>query len=253
MTEQKAGSILITGASSGIGEALALHYAKPGVFLALSGRDQERLDAIAQSCRGRGADVDAQIIDVVDEQAMRQWIEQVDDAHPLDLLIANAGIGLATSKDRSLHETTKKTFAINVTGVFNSIHPALERMKKRQGGQIAIMASVAGFRGMPGAASYSASKVAVKAYGEALRGAYWGRVKVNVICPGFVESRMTAQNRFPMPFLMTADKAARIIAKGLRKNKGVIAFPFPTAFAMRFLTLLPQALSDAILRRSPQK
>ncbi|GGO13250.1 short-chain dehydrogenase [Iodidimonas muriae] len=232
---------------------MALHYAAKGVFLALSGRNAERLHSVAEACRSQGAEVEERGIDVADEAAMMQWVEDLDDRKALDLVIANAGIGLSTSKERSLHETTKQTFDVNVTGVFNTIHPALERMKERKQGQIAIMASIAGFRGMPGAASYSASKVAVKSYGDALRGAYWGRVKINVICPGFVESRMTEKNRFPMPFLMTSEKAAKIIAKGLARNKGVIAFPFPTAFAMRFLTLLPQALSDAILRQSPKK
>lgn len=246
-------SILITGGSSGIGAALARYYAAPGVFIALSGRNAERLNDVAQELKEKGAHVDARVIDVSDETAMADWISDIDDKHPLDLVIANAGIGLSTDKTRSLHDITKQTFAVNVTGVFNTIHPALAQMKDRKNGQIAIMSSLAGFRGMPGAAPYSASKVAVKAYGDALRGAYWGRVKINVICPGFVESRMTAGNRFPMPFLMTAEKAVRIIDRGLKRNKGVIAFPFPMATAIRFLTLLPQSLSDALLRRSPSK
>ncbi len=246
-------SVLITGGSSGIGAALALHYAMPGAFIALSGRNAERLDAVAKMLEDKGAEVDARVIDVGDEADMANWINDCDDRRSLDLVIANAGIGLATDKGNTLHECTKQTFATNVTGVFNTIHPALTRMRDRKNGQIAIMASIAGFRGMPGAASYSASKVAVKAYGDALRGAYWGRVKINVICPGFVESRMTANNRFPMPFLMTAEKATRIIVRGLERNKGVIAFPFPTATTMRFLTLLPQPISDALLRRLPMK
>ncbi len=241
-------SILITGGSSGIGAALALHYAAPDVFIAISGRNSERLADIARKLEEKGAMVDARIIDVCDETAMADWIIACDGRHPLDLVIANAGIGLATDKSSDLHDCTKQTFATNVTGVFNTIHPALTRMRDRKSGQIAIMASLAGFRGMPGAASYSASKVAVKAYGDALRGAYWGRVKINVI-----ESRMTANNRFPMPFLMSAEKATRIIVHGLERNKGVIAFPFATATAMRFLCLLPQSLADALFRRFPMK
>lgn len=246
-------SILITGASSGIGEALALLYAAPGVRLALTGRNAERVEAVAAACRDKGAEAEGRVIDVADEAAMFAWIAELDDARPLDLIIANAGVGLSPADAGGLHAAVKQTFAVNVDGVFNTIHPALERMKKRAGGQIAIVSSIAGFRGMPGAAPYSASKVAVKGYGQALRGAYWGRVKVNVICPGFVTTRMTANNRFPMPFLMDSPKAARLIARGLRRNKGVIAFPFPTAFAMRVIECLPAALSDRILRHSPKK
>lgn len=246
-------SIVITGGSSGIGEALALHYAAPGVFLALSGRNQTRLDAVAEACRAKGARVEGKVIDVTDEAAMRAWIDGLDEQGPLDLVIANAGIAVIPRKGLSLHEMTKQSFAVNVAGVFNTIHPAIERMKDRKRGQVALMSSIAGFRGMPGAAPYSASKVAVKGYGEALRGTYWGRVEISVICPGFVESRMTEKNSFPMPFLMTSERAARIIARGLQRNRGVIAFPLPTALAVRFLTLLPNRLSDWILRRAPVK
>ncbi len=246
-------TILITGASSGIGEALARHYARPGRFLALSGRHAERLEAVADACRTTGAAVETRVIDVGDEEAMRAWIETVDDRHPLDLVIANAGIAVSPDRLTPLADATRRTFAVNVSGVFHTVHPALERMKRRRRGQIAIMSSIAGYRGLPAAAPYSASKVAVKAYGEALRGAYRGRVEVSVICPGFVESRMTAKNRFPMPFLMTGEKAARIIARGLARNRGVIAFPWPLVLLMRLLVCLPQPLSDWVLRHSPKK
>ncbi len=246
-------SILITGASSGIGEALARHYARPGRFLALAGRHPERLEAVADACRTAGAEVETRVTDVSDEEAMREWIEAIDDRYPLDLVIANAGIAVSPDRLTPLADATRRTFAVNVSGVFNTVHPALERMKGRHRGQIAIMSSIAGYRGLPAAAPYSASKVAVKAYGEALRGAYWGRVEISVICPGFVESRMTAKNRFPMPFLMSGEKAARTIARGLARNRGVIAFPWPLVLLMRLLVCLPQPLSDWVLRRSPRK
>lgn len=250
--------ILITGASSGIGEALAVHYAATGTRLLITGRNSERLMTAAGRCRDKGAEVDARVVDVADADAMTSLIAECDDARPLDLVIANAGVGLSSSKDRSLHDVAEATFAVNVHGVFNTVHPALQRMKARArddtpGGQIAIVSSIAAYHGLPGAAPYAASKAAVKSYGEGLRGAYHDRVEINVICPGFVESRMTANNRFPMPFKMTAEKAARIIARGLAKNKAIIAFPFPTAAGMRLIQILPAPMSDALLRRSPKK
>lgn len=127
-------------------------------------------------------------------------------------------------------------------------------MVARHFGQIALMSSLAGFRGWPGAPSYSASKGAVRFYGEALRGAvaHTG-VKINVICPGFVRSRMTDQNDFPMPFFMEADKAACIIAKGLARNRGRIAFPWQMHFMSWFISILPDALAQKILKRFPEK
>lgn len=242
--------ILITGASSGIGEALALLYAKPGRRLTLSGRNAERTEAVAAAVRAKGAEATARVIDVADKPAMRDWIADVDAQQPLDLVIANAGIAQGKATIESLDEAVERVFAVNVHGVFNTVHPVLPAMKARGRGQVALMASIAGFRGLPGSAPYSASKVAVKGYGEALRGAVARHgIEVSVICPGFVTSRMTDGARFPMPFLMPADRAAEIIARGLVLDKGIIAFPWPTYAAARALTLLPAPLTDWILKK----
>lgn len=247
-------SILITGASSGIGEALAEHYAAPGVTLAISGRNEERLRAVAERLRANGAEVIAARIDVADQAAMADWINEVDVRASLDLVVANAGIGVPAESGLPLAERTRKTFEVNVGGVFNTIHPALERMKARSRGQIAIVSSVAGLIGMPGFAPYSASKNAVRAYGEALRGVYGKHgIEINVICPGFVVSRMTAGNSFRMPFLVETGEAAKRIARGLARNKGRIVFPWPMYGFVRFLQILPVPLSERITRRGPRK
>ena len=246
--------ILITGANSGIGEAIALEYAVEGVFLAISGRDADRLEATAKALRDKGAEVDAKLIDVTDEAGMAAWIKYVSQAGALDLVIANAGVGIGVGAKMNLHDVAKKTFDVNVTGVFNTVHPAIDVMKKQGFGQIAIVSSIAGFLGLPGNPAYSASKNAVRAYGESLRGTYAHRnIEVNVICPGYVESRMTAPNKHPMPFLMTSDKAAKIIVKGLAKNKARIAFPFPTFGMIRTLQALPYFIADRLLRSGPKK
>jgi short-subunit dehydrogenase len=196
-------AILITGASSGLGAALARAYATVGVTLALSGRDSSRLARTVETCRLQGASVHSAIVDVGDADAVARWIAEIDGAHPLDLVIANAGISGGTGSGGESDEQTREIFKINVDGVVNTALPALARMAARGRGQLAIMASLAGFRGLPGAPAYCASKAAVRIWGEALRGEYHPRgVHVNVICPGYVETPMTSVNKFPMPFLM---------------------------------------------------
>ncbi len=242
-------SILITGASSGIGEALALAYAGPGMFLALSGRHDDRLQGVAGKCRERGADVEAKAVDVTDRDAMRTWIESTDDGHPLDLVIANAGIGGGAGE-----EATRDIFAVNMAGVLNTMFPVIERMRRRGHGQFGLMSSLSGYIGMPGVPAYSASKAMVKAFGEAMHGRLKHQgIEVSVICPGFVESRLTAQNKFRMPMLMKPDKAARIIMKGLARSKIIIAFPLPIATIFRIFKFLPAGLASRLLSRLPGK
>ena len=247
-------AVLITGASSGIGEALAREYAAPGRFLALSGRDRGRLKNVAVACRSFGAEVEAKIVDVADRDATRRWIGTVDAKHPLDLVIANAGIS-SGSGGRGENETqARDIFSVNMAGVLNTVWPAITPMRERGRGQIAIISSMAAFRGLPGAPAYSASKAAVKTYGEALRG--WlepDGVRVSVVCPGFVRSRMTEKNIYPMPFLMDADKAASIIRKGLERDKARIGFPWPVYGVAWFLGALPPAVTDWLFKRIPKK
>ena len=250
-------SILITGASSGIGEALALEYAAPGRTLWLSGRDSARLEAVAAACRDRGAVTEAHILDVTDRAEMENWLAFAEARAPLDLVVANAGISGGTSgtpgKGEGPHQT-RRIFDINVTGLLNTVLPAIGPMRERGHGQIALMSSAASFRGMPGAPAYSASKAAIRAYGEALRGTLApAGIRVSVICPGFVRSRMTDANRFRMPLLMDADRAAHIIRRGLERNRSRIAFPFPTYFTAWLMGTLPPGLTDPLFRKLPEK
>ena len=247
-------SILITGASSGIGAALAKAYAAPGVHLALSGRDPARLGAVGALCRAAGAQVEEAVIDVTDRVAMEAWLTTLDERQPLDLVIANAGISAGTAAGWERPEQARAIFAVNLQGTLNTVLPLLAAMGKRASGQIALMSSLASFRGFPGAPAYCASKAAVRIWGEALRGDLWeAGIGVTVICPGYVVSPMTARNRFYMPLLMETDRAARIIKRGLASGRARIAFPWPIYVGVWLLGLLPPALSDPLLRRLPKK
>jgi short-subunit dehydrogenase len=247
--------ILITGASSGIGAALARRYAAPGRRLTLSGRNAARLEAVAADCRQAGAEVAAEAADVTDPQAMKRLVETAWAAGPLDLLIANAGVSAGTgAPEGEPPAQVRRIFATNLDGVLNSVEPALPLMRARGRGQIALMASLAAFRGFPGAPAYCASKAAVRVYGEALRGHLTASgVGVSVICPGYVKSPMTDVNDFPMPFLMSAEKAAGIIARGLARDRARIAFPWRLYAAVWLLAALPPAWTDRLLARLPKK
>ncbi|MDH3240506.1 MAG: SDR family NAD(P)-dependent oxidoreductase [Alphaproteobacteria bacterium] len=253
-------SILITGASSGIGAALAVAYAGDGTTLHLGGRDRARLEAVAAQCRRRGARVHNHCQDVADAAGMTKWIEDAFASGPVDLVIANAGIG-GEGADRTQRRDGGRShipdiLATNVAGVINTVYPSLDRMLARPRpvggirGQIAIMSSLAGFRGMPTAPAYCASKAALCSFGEGLRQALVrSGVKVSVICPGFVRSPMTATNDFPMPFLMTGERAARIIQRGLARRRARITFPRRLAAAVWIFAALPPAWSDPLVRR----
>lgn len=246
--------ILITGASSGIGEALALYYAVSDVILYLSGRNKERLKFVAHQCEAQGAIVHCEVIDVVDRTSMAQWIEGVS---PLDLVIANAGISGGTGGVMEGEEfgAAREIFDVNLIGVINTIEPAIKKMiATHHKGQVAIISSLAGFRGWSGAPAYSASKGAVRFYGEALRGSLKNTgIRVNVVCPGFVTSRMTAVNKYKMPLIMSAERAAEIIGRGLTKNKGRICFPWPVHFFAWFIGVLPDPVAQWILVKMPAK
>ncbi len=247
-------SILITGATSGIGAALARDYAAPGVRLVLSGRNAERLEAVAADARAAGADVEAEIVDVTDAEATARWVEAADDAVPLDLAIANAGISGGTFGGGESVARASAIFATNMNGVVNTLHPAAERMVARGQGQVVIVSSMAGFRGIPGAPAYSASKAAARAWGDAMRGRLKPKgVTVSIVCPGFVRTPMTDVNQYRMPMLMEVDKAASLISRRLARGDALIAFPWPVHMFVRLMAALPRPIGDYIYGRMPEK
>ena len=217
-------SILITGASGGLGAALARAYAAPDVFLALTGRNQARLEAAAESCRGHGAEVATAGIDVVDAAALAAWLVEIDERRPLDLVIANAGISGGTVGGEGAAQT-RRIFAVNVDGALNTVLPAIPRMQARRRGQIALMSSLSAFRALPGSPAYSASKAAVRFWGEALRGVLArDGIGVSVICLGYVRTPMTEINAVHVHGAQTARVAGQIVAQqNQRRIRPVVA------------------------------
>lgn len=249
-------NILITGATSGIGEALAIYYAKHGVAnLFICGRNKTRLEDVKKRCEQFGVTVYADIIDVTDNVAMNKWIEESNKIATLNIIIANAGV----STGEETEDNIRNTVQTNVCGVVNTALPAINIFTTRpsvntKDKHLVLISSIAGYHGLPTAPSYSASKAFVKAWGEAMRLSLKEKhIKVSVVCPGFVRSRITDKNNCPMPFFMEAPDAAEIIAKGIEKNKGIIAFPWPIRLAVWFMSCLPNVLSDYIYARLPHK
>lgn len=244
---------LITGASSGIGEALAEECARRGDALFLCGRNAERLDAVAERCRAFGVAVRAELVDVTDENAVRDWMERCEAAAPLERVFSNAGIGTGVESE----ENVRKTFATNVNGNLNVVLSAIELFRRRSSPahkQILVTASIAGYGPLPSCPSYSATKSCMKTWALALRGMLAPEgIKVSAICPGFVRSRITDRNTCPMPFFMEADKAARIILARADRNVGLVAFPWPMRFATWMLSILPFRLNEFFSRLLPPK
>jgi len=250
---------LITGASSGIGEALALECARRGDSLFICGRNALRLAAVEARCRALLPDwafVHAKVLDITDLDATAAWLRECDAAAPLERVFSNAGIATGSETDTNV----RATFATNVTANMNVVLVALELMRRRKAAnpachaQILITASIAGYSALPTCPAYSATKSCMKTWALALRGML-GRegIMVSAICPGFVRSRITDRNTCPMPFFMEADKAARIILRRAARNAGLIAFPWPMRLAAWLLSCAPQCIAEFISRALPPK
>ena len=245
-------TILITGASSGIGRALALAYAAPSVRLALIGRHQERLAEVTAAAKAQGAEVTAAQVDVRDREAMQAWITAADTAQPFDLAIANAGItsGLADTALAEDPEAVRALLATNLFGVLNTVEPLIGPMCARGRGQIAVIGSLAGLRGLPFSPAYSASKAAVHAYAESLRGRLERRgVLVSLVVAGFVKTPLNDSIDAIKPFEISDIAAARIIKNGLARGRAVIAFPTTLYFATWVARLLPTRFVDHLFTR----
>lgn len=244
-------SILITGASSGLGAGLAENYAAPGVHLVLTGRDAARLEKTASLCREKGATATMGLFDVREAEPYGQWLLEQDAASPFDLVIAAAGVSAGTGADGMPEGVGLAAMQVraNLLGTIHTVEPLLPRMIARGGGHVAVIASTAALRGLPYSPGYSASKAGVRAYGEALRALLHPKgVTVTVVVPGFFDTPMTDRWKGPTPFMLSLDKMVAAIRKGLDARRSRIVVPRLLALGTQAADLLPAAIGDRIMR-----
>jgi NAD(P)-dependent dehydrogenase (short-subunit alcohol dehydrogenase family) len=245
--------VFLTGASSGIGAALAREYARRGAQLALFARRTDALAALAQSLDPQPALYGG---DVRDASALAAAAEDfISRFGTPDIVIANAGISRGTLTDHPEDNAVFKAILdTNVLGMMHTFQPFVSRMRDARAGTLVGIASVAGFRGLPGAGAYSASKAAAIRYLESLRVELRGSgVRVVTICPGFVDTPMTAGNPYPMPFRLGADEAARRIVRAVARQRAYYVMPWPMAWLGPLLTIVPRPLYDRVLARRKRK
>lgn len=250
MDEVEAKVVAITGASSGIGAALATALARPGRIIRLIGRDIGRLDSVAEACRVKGADCLAQSLDVRQPEA-GAFLQALDLEHPVDLLVLNAGI-LDGRRDGETVEdgpTARYVLETNLLASLANLHAVLPGMRRRRRGTILIVASLAAFVPLADAPAYSASKAALLSYGLALREALQGEgIKVLVACPGFVATAMARVHIGSRPGEVSAESAARTILDGLRRNTALIGFPRSAFWLSRLALFAPEWLRHSRMK-----
>jgi len=246
--------VFLTGASSGLGEALARHYAKRGAMLGLVARRGEELERVARSIAP--AAVSTYAADVRDAGAMIAAASDFVAKHGVpDIVIANAGVSRGTLVEHADDlDAFRAVFDTNVSGIVHTFHPFVAPMRAAGRGAFVGIASIAGYRGLPGAGAYSASKAAAITLLESLRvELHASGVRVVTVCPGYVATPMTAKNPYRMPFLMDADRAAASIARAIAQGKRFHVLPWPMALVGPLLRMLPRPVYDRAFANAPRK
>jgi short-subunit dehydrogenase len=245
--------VFITGASSGLGHALAALYASRGATLGLTARNAAALDAIKAALPAPSS---VYALDVRDDAALRAAAADFIARHGVpDLVIANAGVSVGTDPANAGDlRVLREVIDTNVIGAANTFQPFIEPMRGAGAGVLAGIASIAGYRGLPGGSAYSASKAALIAYLESVRVELHGSgVSVVTVAPGYIATPMTARNPYRMPFILTAEEAALRIAHLIARRRSYAVIPWPMAIVARLLRLMPNAVYDRVFAHAPRK
>ena len=242
----------ITGASQGIGSAVALRLAAEGWTVAVSARQADKLSELSRASEALTGSIVPFELDVTDAEACAQAFEAIEEQQgAIDLVILNAGTHEPIDGKRFSVAPVRKLVEINLMGTVNCLAPVIERFVERQAGRIGVVASLAGYRGLPTSSGYGASKAGLINMCEALRPELMEQnVVLSCITPGFVRTPLTDKNPFPMPFLIDVETAATRIVKGLESNRFEITFPRRFAYIMKFMRILPYWAYFAITRRT---
>jgi short-subunit dehydrogenase len=241
--------VFLTGASSGIGEGLAIALAKRGAILGLVARREEMLQDLARRCDAAGGTAQAFAADVTDANAIQNAADKLrGEFGHIDILIANAGIGGNNTDTRELKpDAVKKVIDINLLGAVNSVYAVLPRMVGRGSGHLVAISSLAGFRGLPKSAAYSASKAGMTAFFESVRLDVKKRgIDVTIIQPGFIKTPLTSGRENKMPFIMELDDAIPLFVRAIEKKKKFAAFPWQLATLVRAGRIFPAWLYDRV-------
>ena len=249
--EPKDGVAWITGASTGIGRALALTLVRNGYVVAATARDEAGLISLREEAASGPGRAVSFLCDVGDEAAMEDVVARIErELGPIVLAVFNAGNYSATHGERLETYNFLQTYRVNLLGVIFGLVPVADRMRDRGFGQIALVGSVTSYLGLPSAAAYGSSKAALNSLAQSLRYDFDKlNIRLQMVNPGFVATPLTAKNRFRMPGLMQADEAAERLARGLRGGGFEIAFPKRLAWPLKALTLLPAGLQYRVIRR----
>lgn len=232
-------NIFVTGGTSGLGLALAQLYYDCGHRVGICGRD---LSKLPQSGTKDSSRWKTYTVDVLNKEKLAESLEDFSKDHTLDLVVASAGRSVGPKTKAPNFQVAKEVIEVNVFGVLNTYEVALPIMQKQGRGHLCAISSVAGFMGLPGSAPYSASKAAVTIFNEAFGLDFEGTgILVSTICPGFVDTPLTEQNNHGMPFLMSAEKAAKIMKKGLDRRKKLIVYPWQMCLVVTFLSKIPRS------------
>jgi short-subunit dehydrogenase len=245
--------VFLTGASSGIGEGLALDMAQRGATVGLFARRSGLLNDLAQRCETVGGKARAFAGDVRDATEVKRAAAALHrEFGRIDILIANAGVGGNDFETRNLEpDAVKKVIDINLIGAVNSVHAVLPEMMKSRSGHLVAVSSLAGFRGIPKSAAYSASKAGMTAFFESVRLDTLGTgIYVTIVQPGFIRTPLTAGRKSKMPYLLDVEDALPVIRKAIEKRKKFCAFPWPTATLVWAGRLFPAWLYDRIAIRA---
>ncbi len=244
--------VWITGASQGIGEAVAQVLAQQGINVAASARNAERLQALARQSENLSGRIIPYPLDVTDPAAVKATVSQIEqDLGPIDQAILNAGTFIEWPAQQFTSTNVRMQVELNLMGTCHCLEPLIATMKERGRGTIAINASLAGYRGLPKAAGYGASKAALINMAESLHTELTAfGIHIKLINPGFVQTPLTGKNQFPMPFLMAVEPAAHCIVKGMNHRGFEIRFPWIFACFMGCLRHLPYSLYFWLVRKA---